>query len=169
MLRTLPSVCQSPCPPWTRFDESLGIKTLAGDEEAIDDSLGVIPWTIKNKYYTAPVHFQPSHFQGLEALDLDDVPAIIYVWKGKEVCFFLTIFYFYHLICFLKPFKQHLPLIREEVQASSSKPEVSLAISMGPSAEEVEEDYFFELGFEYIDGHQDTKQSISTGFDSMFV
>ena len=63
----------------------LGIKALAGDTSDVPANSEVIHWTIKNKYYTAPVHFHPIHLEGLESIDLDDVPAVIYAWNGQEV------------------------------------------------------------------------------------
>lgn len=45
----------------------------------------MLHWTIKNKYYTASVHFQAIHLDGLESIELDDVPAVIYTWSEQEV------------------------------------------------------------------------------------
>ena len=39
---------------------------------------------------------------------------------------------------------------------SSYSPEVSLAISTAPTTDEELEDFFFEHGFEYVEGHTQT-------------
>ena len=46
---------------------------------------------------------------------------------------------------------------------SSYEPEVSLAINTAPSTEEELEDFFFEHGFEYIDGHNTEKRASTVG------
>ncbi|KAH8114467.1 hypothetical protein DFH11DRAFT_1594625 [Phellopilus nigrolimitatus] len=109
------------------------IKALSGDSSDAQPTSEVIHWTIKNKYYTAPVHFHPIHLEGLESIELDDVPAVIYTWKENE------------------PYRTHLKHVSEHT--SPCKPEVSLAINLAPHTEEELEDFFFEHGFEYIDGH----------------
>ena len=164
----MPSVCLLPqhalC---TGVETQLGIKALAGDTSPADNSLGIIHWTIKNKYYTAQVHFQPIHIEGLESIELDDVPAIIYAWKATEVCI-CSVFLSTIAHNTFQPYKAHLSLISEEISSSSSKPEVSLAVNMGSSSSE-EEDYFFDLGFEYIDGYREALQNTSIDFDSKAI
>ncbi|KAI5119056.1 hypothetical protein M0805_005922 [Coniferiporia weirii] len=124
------------------------IKALSGDSgEPGDQAVSeVIPWTIKNKYYTAPVHFHPIHLEGLESIELDDVPAIIYAWKENE------------------PYKAHLKQVAEHT--CSYEPEVSLAINMAPSTDEELEDFFFGHGFEYIDGHTQVPDRSAGLYDS---
>ncbi|OCB84981.1 hypothetical protein A7U60_g7935 [Sanghuangporus baumii] len=114
------------------------IKALSGDNTSESPSSSeVIHWTIKNKYYTAPVHFHPIHLEGLEFIELDDVPAVIYAWKENE------------------PYRAHMKQLVE--QTSSYNPEVSLAISMAPTTDEELEDFFFEHGFEYVEGHTEVE------------
>ncbi|KAL5520087.1 hypothetical protein ACEPAG_1747 [Sanghuangporus baumii] len=109
------------------------IKALSGDTSESPNSSEVIHWTIKNKYYTAPVHFHPIHLEGLEFIELDDVPAVIYAWKENE------------------PYRTHMKQVVE--QTSSCNLDVSLAISMAPTTDEELEDFFFKHGFEYVEGH----------------
>ncbi|KAL5501567.1 hypothetical protein ACEPAH_8827 [Sanghuangporus vaninii] len=113
------------------------IKALSGDTSESPSSSEVIHWTIKNKYYTAPVHFHPIHLEGLEFIELDDVPAVIYAWKENE------------------PYRTHMKQVVE--QTSSYNPEVSLAISMAPTTDEELEDFFFQHGFEYVEGHTEVE------------
>lgn len=49
-----------------------------------------IPWTIRNKYYTADVHFQAHEIRYWSSTLADGVPAIIFVWSDGEVCSFST-------------------------------------------------------------------------------
>ena len=44
-----------------------------------------IPWTIRNKYYTADVHFETHEFAHFRVVHAVGVPAIIYVWGPGEV------------------------------------------------------------------------------------
>ncbi|PAV17166.1 alpha gamma adaptin-binding p34 [Pyrrhoderma noxium] len=111
------------------------IKAVSGDTQpSSSPSSEIIHWTIKNKYYTAPVHFHPIHLEGLPSIELDEVPAIIYAWKENE------------------PYKEHMKLVSE--QTATFKPEVSLAVNMAPTTDEDLEDFFFEHGFEYVSGQQ---------------
>lgn len=121
------------------------IKTISGDNQPSSPSSEVIHWTIKNKYYTAPVHFHPIHLEGLSSIELDEVPAIIYTWKENE------------------PYKEHMKFVCE--QTSTFKPEVSLAVNMAPTTEDELEDFFFEHGFEYVSGQSESREQ-SPGLSS---
>lgn len=124
------------------------------DELASD----IIPWTIRNKYYTAEVHFQPVHLSLLPSLDLDDVPAIIYAWKENDVRFALVLYSWtlkhlsFAYFSFWQPYETHLKTVSEHLEENEHEPEVLLAVGLSPLPPEASEESFFNHGFEYIDG-----------------
>ena len=72
----------------------LGIRQLAdGLQENFSqvEQVDLIPWTIQNKYYTAPVHFKLLELEldGWRSTgstnSLDEVPAIIFTWNEESL------------------------------------------------------------------------------------
>ncbi|TFK40862.1 hypothetical protein BDQ12DRAFT_680186 [Crucibulum laeve] len=51
-----------------------------------------VPWSIKNKYYSAEVHFASLAIPGLSSHLFTSVPAVIFIWtKGEVSPFFMFI------------------------------------------------------------------------------
>ncbi|KAH9179169.1 hypothetical protein EDB89DRAFT_778347 [Lactarius sanguifluus] len=99
-----------------------------------------IPWTIKNKYYSAEVHFHLVEYAYWDLQLARRVPAIIFVWtRGQPYA--------------EQVFELHKALTRFE-------PEVALAIALGSGPphhddpREGPDSYLADHGFEYIDGER---------------
>ncbi|KAH8998645.1 hypothetical protein EDB92DRAFT_1836349 [Lactarius akahatsu] len=99
-----------------------------------------IPWTIKNKYYSAEVHFHLVEYVYWDLQLARRVPAIIFVWtRGQPYA--------------EQVFGLHKALTRFE-------PEVALAIALGSGPPhhddppEGPDSYLADHGFEYIDGER---------------
>ncbi|KAH9042194.1 hypothetical protein EDB85DRAFT_2235100 [Lactarius pseudohatsudake] len=99
-----------------------------------------IPWTIKNKYYSAEVHFHLVEYAYWDLQLARRVPAIIFVWtRGQPYA--------------EQVFGLHKALTRFE-------PEVALAIALGSGPPhhddppEGPDSYLADHGFEYIDGER---------------
>ncbi|KAI0322363.1 hypothetical protein OF83DRAFT_1080281 [Amylostereum chailletii] len=99
-----------------------------------------VPWTISNKYYTAPVHFRVVTLAQWTPLVLDGPPAVIFVWTRGD------------------PYATHILNISHYI--SQAEPEVALAVALGPSPPHPDPDdppegpdaFLADHGFEYIDG-----------------
>jgi hypothetical protein len=50
-----------------------------------EDELHCVPWTIRNKYYTANVHFALVDRKGWRVRHAIGVPAVVFVWARGEV------------------------------------------------------------------------------------
>lgn len=62
--------------------------TPATDLSLLDDAPGgliKIPWTISNRYYSADVHFAVRTMHGMSPHEVQNVPAVIFVWAQGEV------------------------------------------------------------------------------------
>lgn len=70
------------------LDNTSDASTLS-DSSASSEGLIKIPWTIKNKYYSAPVHFAALRMHDLSPHQIQNIPALIFVWSQGEVCQFL--------------------------------------------------------------------------------
>ncbi|KAG5719731.1 hypothetical protein E4T56_gene18522 [Termitomyces sp. T112] len=105
-----------------------------------------VPWTITNKYYSAVVHFAAHRIHGLSPHQVQNIPAVIFVWSQGE------------------SYKHHIERIAHDL--SGCEPEVSLAIRLAPrtssrptspiSDDEEEHDieideFLSSYGFEFID------------------
>ena len=61
------------------------VKTSNGVQKVADAK--IVPWTIKNKYYTADVHFKVIPLEDWVHSHLESVPAIIYAFSvDDDVC-----------------------------------------------------------------------------------
>ncbi|KAH9065478.1 hypothetical protein EDB87DRAFT_1077471 [Lactarius vividus] len=117
------------------------IKLFIGDDSADSPPSNVdIPWTIKNKYYSADVHFHLVEYAYWDLQLARRVPAIIFVWtRGQPYA--------------EQVFGLHKALTRFE-------PEVALAIALGSEPPhhddppEGPDSYLADHGFEYIDGER---------------
>ena len=108
-----------------------------------------ISWRISNKYYTADVHFRAVQLGYLEHEELDEIPALIYVWTGDEVRR-LSILFASSAESALKSYKTDMTILKQHI--GSTEFEVSLAISTHSTSQEDLEDQLFSHGLEYIDG-----------------
>lgn len=61
------------------------LKAENGKKDLLSPELVKIPWTIKNKYYSADVHFAIHPMRGLAPYLLQNIPAVIFVWRDDEV------------------------------------------------------------------------------------
>ncbi|GJJ15576.1 hypothetical protein Clacol_009854 [Clathrus columnatus] len=114
-----------------------------------------IPWTISNKYYTAPVYFLLKEVQEVNSDIVIDVPAFIFVFNPSD------------------NYQDIFTCLSRSMRDSDF--EVSLAVSVPrteindpePTEEhqEVYESYFTSLGFEYINGHPSNNSCLSTERD----
>ncbi|KAI9443148.1 hypothetical protein H4582DRAFT_2095767 [Lactarius indigo] len=117
------------------------IKLFIGDDSADLPSSNVdVPWTIKNKYYSADVHFHLVEYAYWDLQLARRVPAIIFVWtRGQPYA--------------EQVFGLHKALTRFE-------PEVALAMALGSEPPhhddppEGPDSYLADHGFEYIDGER---------------
>ncbi|KAH9080609.1 hypothetical protein EDB83DRAFT_2513577 [Lactarius deliciosus] len=117
------------------------IKLFVDDNSAdLPPSNVDIPWTIKNKYYSAEVHFHLVEYAHWDLQLACRVPAIIFVWtRGQPYA--------------EQVFGLHKALTRFE-------PEVALAIALGSGPlhhddpPEGPDSYLADHGFEYIDGER---------------
>lgn len=68
-----------------------GVRTLGRDEavpEVVVEDGAVevkVPWKIKNKYYSADVHFIARPVKGTTPVQYQGVPAVIFAWRRGEV------------------------------------------------------------------------------------
>jgi hypothetical protein len=60
------------------------IKAFVDDPSELPTS-DIIPWTIKNKYYSADVHFHLVEFSHWNPQSALRVPAVIFVWTRGQV------------------------------------------------------------------------------------
>ena len=60
------------------------IKAFVDDPSELPTSV-IIPWTIRNKYYSADVHFHLVEFAHWNPQSALRVPAIIFVWTRGQV------------------------------------------------------------------------------------
>ncbi|KAF8272185.1 hypothetical protein EI94DRAFT_1796327 [Lactarius quietus] len=117
------------------------IKLFVEDDSADLHSTNVdIPWAIKNKYYSAVVHFHLVEYAYWDPQLAHRVPAIIFVWtRGQPYA--------------EQVFGLHKALSRFE-------PEVALAIALGnepphhDDPPEGPDSFLADHGFEYIDGER---------------
>jgi hypothetical protein len=63
------------------------IKAFVDDTSELPSS-NSIPWTIKNKYYSADVHFHLIEYAHWDPLSTRRVPAVIFVWARGQVTLF---------------------------------------------------------------------------------
>ena len=63
-------------------------ENIPTNAQAPSSGLVKIPWTITNRYYSALVHFAVHALHGLSAHQIQNVPAVIFVWAKGEVCQF---------------------------------------------------------------------------------
>ncbi|KAI0056115.1 hypothetical protein BV25DRAFT_1921266 [Artomyces pyxidatus] len=104
-----------------------------------------IPWTIKNRYYTADVHFHLVEFSQWTPHIAADVPAVIYVWARGE------------------PYAEHIQSLSQNLERH--EPEVVLAIALGaPSTHpsdppEGPDAFLADHSFEYIDAERAQRTS----------
>lgn len=62
------------------------IKALVVDDTSDLPASNPIPWTIRNRYYTADVHFHLVEFAHWDPKSsLRGVPAVIFVWARGQV------------------------------------------------------------------------------------
>ncbi|KAF5382752.1 hypothetical protein D9615_002897 [Tricholomella constricta] len=133
----------SPSIPSEPSNESV----LIPDPSGSPSDLIKIPWTITNRYYSALVHFAAHAMHGLSPHQVQNIPAIIFVWSRGE------------------SYKHHIERIAHDL--SGCEPEVCLAVRTQPQGlptptseeddqVEVEDDseidaFLSSHGFEYID------------------
>ncbi|KAG6814226.1 hypothetical protein H0H92_015341 [Tricholoma furcatifolium] len=136
----------------SKFQPSAQPKTASESSEPSDpESLIKIPWTITNKYYSAPVHFAVRRIHGLGSHQLQNVPAIVFVWSEGEPS---------------KAYKYHIERITQDLDGY--EPEVCLAVRLArqgssrpqsPVSEEEDDaesdgdvdGFLTSRGFEFID------------------
>lgn len=111
-----------------------------GDSADLPPSNDDIPWTIKNKYYSANVHFHLVEYAYWDPQLALRVPAVIFVWtRGQPYA--------------EQVFGLHKALSRYE-------PDVALAIALGSEPPhhddppEGPDSFLADHGFEYIDGER---------------
>lgn len=122
----------------------------------------IIPWTIRNKYYSADVHFHLVEFAHWNPQSALRVPAIIFVWTRGQVSISLGLSLIsdpVHPIFFpLQPYAEHVFALQNGL--ARFEPEVTLAIALGrepPHRDDPPEgpdSFFADHGFEYIDGER---------------
>ncbi|KLO14737.1 hypothetical protein SCHPADRAFT_996368 [Schizopora paradoxa] len=118
------------------------IRSLSGDDTPPKDDLNKIVWNIKNKYYSASVHFHVLRLDELRELDVNGSPALIYTWDSNE------------------PYHTNADDI--SIICSSLDLEVSLAIGPNILDESVNlDDYFSDRGLEYVENTAQDTQEIS--------
>ncbi|KAI0304478.1 hypothetical protein B0F90DRAFT_1706129 [Multifurca ochricompacta] len=126
------------------------IQNLVHDDHDHDHSLlststlndNLIPWTIKNKYYSANVHFHLVELEsgGVPLQVQVHVPAVIFVWTRGQ------------------PYAEHVFALQRRL--SQLAPEVALAIALGKGPPhhddppEGPDSFLADHGFEYIDGER---------------
>ncbi|KAH9048592.1 hypothetical protein EDB84DRAFT_1574646 [Lactarius hengduanensis] len=99
-----------------------------------------IPWTIKNKYYSADVHFHLVEYAYWDLQLARRVPAIIFVWTRGQ------------------PYAEQVLGLHKAL--TRFEPEVALAIALGSGPPhhddppEGPDSYLADHGFEYIDGER---------------
>jgi len=115
------------------------IKAFVDDTSELPSS-NSIPWTIKNKYYSADVHFHLIEYAHWDPLSARRVPAVIFVWARGQ------------------PYAEHVFSLHNGL--SRFEPEVSLAIALGhepphhDDPPEGPDSFLADHGFEYIDGER---------------
>ncbi|KAI0283911.1 hypothetical protein BGY98DRAFT_635701 [Russula aff. rugulosa BPL654] len=117
------------------------IKAFVDDtsEEQLPSS-NSIPWTIKNKYYSADVHFHLIEYAHWDPQSTRRVPAVIFVWARGQ------------------PYAEHVFALHNGL--SRFEPEVALAIALGhepphdDDPPEGPDSFLADHGFEYIDGER---------------
>jgi hypothetical protein len=115
------------------------IKLFVDDDSADLHPTNVdIPWTIKNKYYSADVHFHLVEYACWDPQLAHRVPAIIFVWTRGQ------------------PYADQVFGLHKAI--SRFEPEVALAIALGSDTPhhddppEGPDSFLADHGFEYIDG-----------------
>lgn len=69
-----------------RSNPPSGIRSLSGDDTVLSkDDLSKVVWNIKNKYYSASVHFRVIQLDEMHEMDVNGSPALIYTWDSNEV------------------------------------------------------------------------------------
>jgi hypothetical protein len=134
----------------------------AGYAPVLDDGgdaeLALTPWTIRNRYYAADVHFA-ARARGWRVRDAFGVPALVVVWAHGTVrppprrCLAAA--------DGLQPIRALLEQIHADLAGSRLDPEVCLAVQLpaaedaAPPVADVDDDALDELlaslGFEYVD------------------
>ncbi|BEI80638.1 hypothetical protein CcaverHIS002_0111670 [Cutaneotrichosporon cavernicola] len=115
------------------LDPSSFLSRVTGNATAvrrtdIDTADELTPWTISNKYYTAPVSFRSHHLH----LPLPDPhPVVLYLFSGSA--------------------PNPLPPALTRLSVADPAPDIALAVRLGSSSPEQDEERFDELGFELID------------------
>jgi len=112
-----------------------------------NDDLNKIVWSIKNKYYSASVHFHVVQVDELHKLDVNGFPALIFTWDSNE------------------PYDANSDILASVI--ISMDPEVSLAI--GPNVSDDTEnldDYFADRGLEYVEIHPENAVFQSNGISN---
>ncbi|KAI0004578.1 hypothetical protein BJV74DRAFT_385226 [Russula compacta] len=117
------------------------IKAFVDDDDPSDLPLpDTIPWTIKNKYYSADVHFRLVEFAHWNPQSALRVPAVIFVWACGQ------------------PYAEHVFALQNGL--SRFEPEVALAVALGrepphhDDPPEGPDSFLADHGFEYIDGER---------------
>ncbi|KAF8073743.1 hypothetical protein FPV67DRAFT_1446621 [Lyophyllum atratum] len=123
----------------------------ASDPFGSSSGLIKIPWTITNRYYSALVHFAAHAMHGLSPHQVQNIPAVVFVWSAGEST---------------QSYKHHVSRIAQDL--SGFEPEVCLAVripphtslppiaSPAPDEGEQEDDseidaFLSSHGFEFID------------------
>ena len=79
-------------PLWgSNASEITVIKTFVDDPSDLPQS-NDIPWTIRNKYYSADVHFQLVEYAHWDPQSARRVPAVIFVWARGQVTLLSVVF-----------------------------------------------------------------------------
>ncbi|KAI9510588.1 hypothetical protein F5148DRAFT_554625 [Russula earlei] len=116
------------------------IKAFAGGDTSDLPTSNSIPWTIRNKYYSADVHFHLAEYAQWDPQSARRVPAAIFVWTRGQ------------------PYAEHVFALQNGL--SRFEPEVALAIALGrepphhDDPPEGPDSFLADHGFEYIDGER---------------
>ncbi|KAI0252375.1 hypothetical protein BJV78DRAFT_1202454 [Lactifluus subvellereus] len=127
------------------------IKAFVGDPSELPSS-NPIPWTIKNKYYSADVHFHLVEYAHWDPQLALRVPAVIFVWTRGQL------------------YAEHVFALQGGI--ARFEPEVTLAISLGnepphhDDPPEGPDSFLADHGFEYIDGERTRPPTTTTTTDA---
>jgi hypothetical protein len=130
-----------------------------------------IPWTLRNKYYSADLHFALSKPTGWRVEDVAGAPALIYVWSDgtvkKNTPFDLPSADSPDTR-FPQPYRRELARLASDLSRAKIDPEITLAVRVPPAsdapsaqeeddADDADDDDTFAAshGFEYVDGRPD--------------
>lgn len=124
------------------------------------------PWTISNKYYTAPVHFSITETSHVKAEDAVDVPACIFVFSLKEVGPYAHCPSVFIKFRVMQSFKEDFTSLMSRFEDSDFEVSIAVSVPSTPGAMHSSEDeqdaletFFGEHGFEYVNGNPDSDPS----------